>query len=63
MFVYVRAVYDYICSIYAYYFGQCLREKVVIPYDAREKIYDRDPEVLNTILNYYRDDIFGKKRF
>ena len=60
MFEYVRAVYDYIISLYAYYF---CKTKEVIPFDAREKIYDRDPAVLNTILNYYRDDRFGKKTF
>lgn len=58
MFAYVRAAYDYVYTLYAYYF---CKTKEIIPFDAREKIYDRDPAVLNQILNYYRDEGVGKK--
>jgi len=64
MWYYIEAVYYYLrfqaVSFYRYAF---CKEKEIIPFDAREKIYDRDPEVLNSIINYYRYDKFGKKLY
>jgi hypothetical protein len=60
MFQYLRKMYEYIYYWYSYTF---CKEKIVIPFDAREKIYDRDPDVLNSIINYYRYDKAGKKLY
>ena len=58
MWYYLEAVYSYFYALYKYAF---CKETEILPFDAREKIYERDPEVLNAIINYYRYDKYGKK--
>ena len=60
MWYYFRTVYDYLYATYCYFCGRCKKD-TIIPFDPREKIYERDPILLNQILNYYRYDKFGRR--
>ncbi len=46
-------VAEFFWSWYEYLAGRC-KEKEPIPFDAREKLYERDMDTLNRILYYYK---------